>query len=94
MTFKPITHAEAYETFEGAVKIELEKATNKFKEFNSTHEAHSIILEEFEEWWDKVKDKEAHSMDEVDELVQMGAMVFRAFIDCYANRVGSKTGER
>lgn len=59
------------------VNAELDTAMGRFRSFNSHHEAYAIIKEELEEWWDSVK---ADAPD-VDELIQLGAMVKRAYMD-------------
>lgn len=62
------------------VKRELRLARAKFPAFNSGHEGHSVILEEFEELWDEVK---ANSSKEVQalEVKQVAAMAIRFLID-------------
>ena len=53
------------------------RATRKFKRFNSAHEAHAVVREEFEELWDEVKRREVHYGAMEREAVQLGAMVVR-----------------
>jgi hypothetical protein len=72
--------------FEERVQAELEKATAHHGPMASAHEAHSVILEEFEEWWDEVKDR-SHLTNRrefaIKELVQLAAMVRRCARDVY-----------
>ena len=49
---------------------ECQRARTIHRELASTHEAHSVILEEFEEWWESVK---VDSPDDK-ELIQTAAM--------------------
>lgn len=56
---------------------ECKKARAKHPPLNSTHEAHSVILEEFEEWWDSVK---ADKPDDK-ELLSVAAMAVLAIVE-------------
>lgn len=51
------------------------------KDFSSLHEAHSVIREEFEEFWDEVKRQRpvVHAIRE--ELIQTAAMCVRALLE-------------
>lgn len=61
-----------------AVKQELLKSNKKFPPFNSTHEGYAVILEEFEEMWDDIKQNlTAHS---VIECVQVAAMAVKYIV--------------
>lgn len=64
---------------------ECAKARKKHPEMHSTHEAHSVILEEFEEWWDSVK---ADTPDDK-ELVQTAAMCVLAIVELKGKTVNS-----
>lgn len=70
---------------------ELAKA-EKFPPFNSLHEGHSVLLEEFEEYWTEVKKfKDCNESTDFEtnqekikvlnniekELIQVGAMVYK-----------------
>ena len=62
--------------FEELVRKELKDARAEHGPMNSLHEAHSVILEEVEEFWDEVK-KKAKKRDlknTLTELVQIAAM--------------------
>jgi hypothetical protein len=56
---------------------ECKKARAKHPPLNSTHEAHSVILEEFEEWWDSVKADEPDDK----ELLSVAAMAVLAIVE-------------
>lgn len=59
---------------------ELARAERHGKEFVSLHEAYAVILEELDEVWDITRQKR-HDRSESDlrkELIQLGAMVFKA----------------
>lgn len=62
------------------VKRELAKARAKFPKFNSPHEGHSVIEEEFDELWADIK---ANNPPEIQtpEAVQVAAMAIRFLID-------------
>jgi hypothetical protein len=57
-----------------AIQDELVKANAKFPGFNSAHEGHSVIREEFEELWDHVKADTGYSFQAYDEAKQVAAM--------------------
>lgn len=59
------------------VCTECKRARSKHRALASTHEAHSVILEELEEWWDTVK---ADRPDD-DELIQVAAMAVLAIYE-------------
>ena len=40
------------------ISAEIHNARQKYRRISSLHEAHSIIMEEFEEFWSAVKNKE------------------------------------
>lgn len=73
---------EIEEVFE-KVKGELRAAMVSYPPMYSPHEAHSIIREEFEEFWDEVKVKQGKRNVQAmgDELIQTAAMSIRAYID-------------
>jgi hypothetical protein len=65
---------------------EVKRATQLHKAMNSPHEAHSVIEEEFDEFWDEVKrfnlPKGRDSRPQMrEELVQLAAMAVRAITD-------------
>lgn len=72
-------------TVQAEIQAELARARSKFPDLRNGHEAHSVILEEFEEFWDEVKGD--HPMMARAELIQVGAMVLRALEDVYKEDV-------
>lgn len=73
------------------VEVETFRAINIHGSMHSLHEAHSVMEEEFDEFWDLVKlnpkkmrpaevDEWRHNLRE--ELVQTAAMAVRTLIDC------------
>lgn len=58
---------------------ELELASNKFGPFKSPHEGHSIMREEFDEFWDEIKRNNLASARA--ECVQVAAMAIRFLLD-------------
>jgi hypothetical protein len=67
------------------VRKEINRATGLYGPIRSYHEAHSIILEEFEEFWDEVKQwPRTYSAQNVEkELIQMVAMCCRTLMDLH-----------
>ena len=63
-----------------AVQFELARATAKFPPMRSAHEASAIIREEYEEFWEAVKEDDA-PYTKFRELVQIAAMCVRAVRD-------------
>lgn len=63
------------------VSEELRKAILKHGSMKSLHEAYSVILEEMDEFWDLVKQKNPNLIDVMNELIQISAMAQRAIID-------------
>jgi len=64
------------------IRMELERALRKHpRPLKSLHEGHSVIREEFEEFWDEVKAQNltAHSVEL--ELVQTAAMCLRVLVE-------------
>ena len=59
------------------VAEECKRARKNHPPLHSTHEAHSVIKEEFDEWWDSVK---ADKPDD-DELIQVAAMAIMAIVE-------------
>jgi len=67
----------------GMVRSELLRASEMHPAMRSLHEAHGVILEEFEEFWEEAK-KKTGSQDEnliKKELIQTAAMCVRAILD-------------
>ena len=66
---------------------ELEKAMCKHGPISSQHEAHSVILEELQEFWEEVRKAQNSKVVSVEarkELVQIAAMAIRTLIDLKA----------
>jgi len=64
------------------VKDELVKAKNKYPDdFNSSHEAYAVILEEIDELWDEIKKKEPNYDDMRKEAIQATAMLCRLLVE-------------
>lgn len=72
-----MTHQEAFDL----VKQELDSATRKYGKFQSAHEGYAIILEELDELFDEIKNRECHKQLEL-EVKQVAAMAIRFLIDC------------
>lgn len=70
------------------VKLEKEKAVREHGNFKSSHEAHSVIEEEFDEFWDEVKKKESERDYDnmLYELVQIAACAQKYAEQLYADR--------
>jgi hypothetical protein len=65
---------------------EVIRATRMFDPLNSPHEASSVIREEFDEYWDEVKDYNPRKNRDTrprqrEELIQLAAMAVRAVLD-------------
>ncbi len=72
--------------FTEMVRLELTSARVAHPaKFSSLHEAHSVLLEEVEEFWDEVKKQERHRCPDriISELVQVAAMAQRAAEDLF-----------
>lgn len=63
---------------------ELELATKKYGPFNSAHEGHSVIEEEFDELWDAVRANDIEHACR--EAIQVAAMAIRFVIDLHPER--------
>jgi len=68
------------------VAEEVIRANAMFDPMNSPHEAHSVIEEEFEEYWDEVKTYNPRKNRDTrprqrEELIQLAAMAVRAVLD-------------
>ena len=57
-------------------------ASHKFSKFNSTHEGYAVILEELDELWDTIKNKNKTPSEMEEEAIQVGAMALRFLVDC------------
>jgi hypothetical protein len=57
--------------------VEALRAGDKWNPFNSLHEGYAVILEELDELWEEVKEKQ-HSRDRLrTEALQVAAMAIR-----------------
>lgn len=68
------------------VIAEVVRASKMFDPMNSPHEAHSVIEEEFDEYWDEVKKYNPRKNRDTrprqrEELIQLAAMAIRAISD-------------
>jgi hypothetical protein len=68
------------------VATEVVRASMMFEPMNSPHEAHSVIEEEFDEYWDEVKAYNPRKNRDTrprqrEELIQLAAMAVRAIVD-------------
>src|SRR5208282_1705560 len=75
---------------------EVMRATSVYLPLNSPHEAHSVIEEEFDEFWDEVKAYNLRKGHDTrprmrEELIQLAAMAVRAVTAVIDN--GKPTGE-
>src|SRR5208337_3204987 len=80
----------------GEVLNEVMRATQMYLPLNSPHEAHSVIEEEFDEFWDEVKAYNLRKGRDTrprmrEELIQLAAMAVSAVTDVIDN--GKPTGE-
>lgn len=67
------------------IKEEYIRATILYGDkFFDAHQAHSVIREEFEEFWDEVKKKKHDPKRMREELVQIGAMILKALNSDFA----------
>lgn len=63
------------------IELELYVATEKYGPFASAHEGYAIILEELDELWDAIKDKDKGIEEFKKEAIQVGAMALRFLVD-------------
>lgn len=63
------------------VIAELERATEKFGSFKSSHEGYCVLLEEVDELWDEVKANRGRTADARSEAIQIAAMAIRYVLD-------------
>jgi hypothetical protein len=87
------TTDEKWSILDGAledIRNEVADAVNAHGPLQSLHEAHSVILEEFDEFWDQVKvnpkkldldGQIKRSANMKEELVQIAAMCVRTLMD-------------
>ena len=65
--------------FHSLVTAELDRARGKFGPFHTAHEGYAVLLEEVDELWDLVKQKQStrNPAAMLTELVQIAAMAER-----------------
>lgn len=69
-------------SFPAMVARELERARTLHPgKLNSLHEAHSVIAEEFDEFWDEIKANPRNRLEVLKELTHVAAMCQRAAED-------------
>lgn len=61
------------------IEAELKRAMTKHGPMKSGHEAHSVILEELDEYWTEIKHGTAERAEK--EAVQVAAMAARYLVD-------------
>lgn len=61
---------------------EHKRAEAKFCSFASCHEGYAVILEELDELWDAIKNKNGSKEKLKKEAIQVGAMALRFLVDC------------
>ena len=59
------------------INEEAKYATKQYGPFKSPHEAYGVLKEEFEEWWDSIKNDEQSDY----ELLQVVAVGFRYLVE-------------
>ena len=73
------------ELAEGALAAEvleeLGRAPAKFPSFNSAHEGYAVLLEEIDELWEEIKQKEKDHPAIREEAIQVAAMAIRFIRD-------------
>lgn len=74
---------QLYYTKSSEFAEELAKARRKFPVQNSAHEGYAVILEELEELWDLVKQKQSERDYSLlrKETIQLGAMVLAFLVE-------------
>lgn len=63
------------------VNYELDKARTKFPSFNSAHEGYAVLLEETDELWQEIKQKNQNIKKMKREAIQVAAMAIRFVLD-------------
>ena len=64
------------------IKNEVLRAKDKYPDdFNSSHEAYAVILEELDELWDEIKKKEPDYVKMKEEAIQCAAMLCRFLVE-------------
>ena len=73
---------EKFDKIVNLIEEELERASDLFGGFNSMHEGHSVIQEEFDELWDEIKCGKNMDVDNLKvEATQLAAVVIRFIYD-------------
>lgn len=63
------------------VRVEVNRALEKFPSFNSAHEGYAVILEELDELWEEIKAKKPSDEQMRSEAIQVAAMAIRFVMD-------------
>jgi hypothetical protein len=63
------------------IRIEYKRSRQQFSPFHSGHEGYAVVLEELDEVWECVKNKEKTLEDLHSELVQVAAMACAMFVE-------------
>jgi hypothetical protein len=61
--------------------IEMQTAFHKFGLYHNAHELEGVMREEYEEWWDHVKDNTDKSPEAYYELLQLASVALRYIIE-------------
>lgn len=64
-------------TIENDIREEVKKAERNFPEYNSYHEGYAIIIEEVDELWELVKNKDSTSGDHYTEAKHIACTAIR-----------------
>jgi hypothetical protein len=78
-----------WNTYSEPIREELDRARNKFPDFHSMHEGYATLLEEVDELWQWVKEKQDHPGRKGlarAECRQIAAMAIRFAMDCCDRR--------
>jgi NTP pyrophosphatase (non-canonical NTP hydrolase) len=67
------------QTIFNSLTEELQRATEKYGPFKSSHEGYAVILEEVDEMWDEIKRNDIDKARE--EALQVAAMAIRFLMD-------------
>ena len=62
------------------IATEVEQAVARYPGFNSAHEGHSVVQEEYEELWEHVKADTGYSEAAYKEAMQLAAMAVRYMV--------------
>lgn len=66
------------------------RATSLHGPFNSGHEGYAVILEELDELWEAIKNKNPNTPALYKEAIQVGAMAIRFIVDIVPHELPSE----